>query len=255
MILFALSVLAVLLLLKNLHYPRYNKSLLALLGPFGVLSIVMPILFLFDLPFNAFRFLHPLLILMSILSAYALYTILTYKWESFLLRGTTFVAVFVIVVISGLFLGGLLNLYPSPYNLGQSYHNTRSEVVGMEYVYDHRDVTTPLTGISVAPGWLANALLTQEERTIQRLPPHFEGQDRLPWHFGYDTHSSLSSVYGKETDLAIIPQDRVLYTEIFPNMAQHRFTNQDFERLKIDHGVDAIYSNGEFDLLKITVMK
>jgi hypothetical protein len=254
MVLFALSVLAVLLLLKNLYHGRYNRLLLALLGPFGVLSIVMPVLFLFDLPFNAFRFLHAFELLMSILSAYALYTILTYKREPLLLRGTVFAAVFVIVIILGLFLGGLLNLYPSPYNLGQSYHNTHKEVVGMKYVYDHRDVTTPLTGISTAPGRLANALLTLEGRTIQRLPPYFEEQDRTPWHFGYDTHSSLSAVYGKEKDLAVISQDRVLYTDIFPDMAQHRFTYQDFERLKIDPGVDAIYSNGGFDFFKVTMV-
>ena len=254
MLLFALSVLAVLLLLKNLYHGRYNKLLLALLGPFGVLSIVMPVLFLFDLPFNAFRFLHAFKLLMSILSAYALYTILTYIRGTSLPRRTAFTMTIVVVVISGLFLGGLLNLYPSPYNLGTSYHNTHAEVVGMEHVYDHRDVTTPLTGISIAPGRFADALLTPEERAIQRLPMYLRDEEKAPWHFGYDTYSSLSSAYGKGTDLVIIQKDRVLYTDIFPDMAQHRFTNQDFERLKVDPGVDSIYSNGEFDFFKVTVM-
>lgn len=254
MLLFALSVLAVLLLLRDLRYDRYNKPLLSLLGPFGVLSIVVPVLFLFDLPFNAFRFLHPLMLLMSIFSAYALYTILTYNGETLLLRETTFVVVFVIVVISGLFLGGLLNLYPSPYNLGMSYHTTHVEVVGMEHVFDYRDVTTPLTGFSIAPGRFADALLTPEERTVQRLPMYIKGGDSVPWHFGYDTHSSLSLVYGKEADLVITSRDKVFYTDLFPDMAQYRFTNQDFERLKVDPGIDSIYSNGEFDFFKVIMM-
>lgn len=254
MILFALSILAVLLLLRNLYHGRYNRSLLSLLGPFGVLSIVMPVLFLFDLPFNAFRFLHAFMILMSILSAYALYYILRYKRGFSLLGRTSFAAVLVIMVISGLFLGSLLTLYPSPYNLGTSYQNTQSEVVGMEYVYDHRDVTTPLTGITIAPGRFAGALLTPGERAIQRLPTYLNDQNRVPWHFGYDNHSSLSSIYDRETDLVITQRDKVLYTDIFPDMAQHRFTNQDFEQLKIDPGVEAVYSNGEFDFFKVTMM-
>ena len=254
MLLFALSVLAVLLILRNLYHGRYDKYTLALLGPFGVLSIVMPILFLFDLPFNAFRFLHALKLLMSVLSAYALYTILTYIRGTSLPRRTTFAMVIVVVVISGLFMGGMLNLYPSPYNLGMSYHNTHSEAAGMEYVYGHRDVTTPLSGITVAPGRFADALLTPEERSIQRLSRYLDDEDKAPWRFGYDMDSSISSIYSRETDLVIVPKDKVIYVDLFPDMAQHRFTSQDFERLKIDPGVDFIYSNGEFDFFKITAM-
>ena len=66
--------------------------------------------------------------------------------------------------------------------------------------------------------------------------------------------SSISSIYSRETDLVIVPKDKVIYVDLFPDMAQHRFTSQDFERLKIDPGVDFIYSNGEFDFFKVTVM-
>jgi hypothetical protein len=252
-ILFGLSVLAVFLLLKNHRYGRYNNSLLSLSGPFAALSIIIPVLFLFDLSFNAFRFLHALTILMLILSAYTLYTLLIYKRKYSLLKGTTFAVVIAAMILSGLFFGGLLSLYPSPYNFGTSYHNTHSEVVGMKYVYDHRNATIPLTGISIAPGRFAGAFLTPEERTIQCLPLYLRDQNRVPWHFGYDTNSSLSSAYDKETNLIIVPRDRVIYTDIFPDMAKHRFTRQDFQKLEIDPGVDALYSNGEFDFFKVNV--
>ena len=251
MILFGLSILAVFLLLKNLRYGRYNESLLSLSGPFVALSIFIPVLFLFDLPFNAFRFLHALKILMLILSAYTLYAILICKRQTSLLKGTTFAAAIVAMILLGLFLGGLLNLYPSPYNFGTSYHNTHSEVVGMKYIYDHRNVTIPLTGISIPPRRFADALLTSEEKTNQRLPLYLGDQDRVPWHFGYDTNSSLSSAYDKETDLVILPRDRVAYTDIFPEMAKHRFTRQDFQRLEIDPGVNSLYSNGELDFFMV----
>lgn len=250
-ILFCLSVLAVFLLLKNNRYGRYNESLLSLSGPFAALSIFIPLLFLFDLPFNAFRFIHALKILMIIFSAYAIYNALLYKRENSLLYGKTFVAIIVAMILSGLFLGGLLNLYPSPYNLGISYHNTHSEVVGIKYVYDHRNVTIPLIGISIAPRRFADALLNFEERTNQHLPLYLGDKYRVPWHFGYDTNSSLSSAYGKETNLVIIPKDKVIYTEILPDMAKHRFNRQDFRNLEIDPGVDALYSNGELDFFKV----
>ena len=191
---------------------------------------------------------------MMILSAYAIYRILISKRDTPIQAGAIFAAIFAIVAISGLFLVGFLDLYPSPYNLGTSYHTTHSEVVGMEHVYDHRDVTVPLSGISVAPGRFADALLAPEERAIQRLPMYPDDEDKVPWHFGYDMTPSISSLYSRETDLVIIPKDKVIYVDIFPDMAQHRFTNQDFERLKIDPGVDSIYSNGEFDFFKITAM-
>jgi hypothetical protein len=251
-ILFVLSLLAVLLLLKNLHHGLYNESLFSVTGPFVALSIIIPVLLLFDLPFNAFRFFHALVILMSILSAYTLYTILTYKGGTYLLRGTIISAVFVVMILSGIFVCNLLILYPSPYNLGISYHSTYSEVAGMEYVFDHRNIATPLTGISVAPERFAGLLLTQEERAIQSLLMTFKYD--VPWHFGYDANSSLSLAYKKETDLVIIPRDRVLYTDIFPDMEKFRFTKQDFQQLGIDPGVDTLYSNGEFGFFKITVI-
>jgi len=254
-VLFALSIPTVLLLLKNLYYDRHEKPILSLLGPFGVLSIVIPVLFLFDLPFNAFRFLHALMILMSILSAYTLYiTLACVRGTTPLLRKTTFTSICTIVIISGLFIGGMLSLYPSPYLPGASYHNTHSDVAGMKYVFEHRDVTTMLSGISIAPGRFAAAFLAPEERVIQRLPTYLGDRDRVPWHFGYDTNSSLSLAYGEETDLVITLKDKLLYIDVFPGMAPDRFTNQDFERFKIDPGVGLIYSNGEFDFFKITTM-
>lgn len=252
MVLFALSVIAILMLLKNLHQDRYNESILSLSGPFGALLITMPVLFLFKLPFNAFRFLHALIILMLILSTYTLDAILVHERRPFLLRRTIFSVILVVIILSGLFLGGLLKLYPSPYICGTNYHSTHSEVAGMEYIFDHHNLATPLTGISIFPGRFAMAFLTLEERAILRSPTHLEAH--VPWHFGYDKNSSLSSAYDKNTDLAIASRDRALYTDIFPYMAEYRFTRQDFQQLEIDPGVDALYSNGGFDFYKVNVM-
>jgi hypothetical protein len=254
MVVLVLSILAVILILRDYYRQgRYNKPLLTLLGPFGALLVIMPILFLFDLPFNAFRFLHALLILATIFSAYTLYYILTCKRRISLAERIPFASIFVIVIISGLFLGGSLSLYPSPYKLTPSYQITHSEFAGMTFFYENRDVHTPLSGITTPIWGFANLILTPEEIATQHLPRSLKDH-RAPWHFGYDNYTSVSFLYDTETDLIITQPDRVFYTDLFPEMAQERLTTQDFDRLKIDPGIDFIYSNGEFDFYKIVMM-
>ena len=123
----------------------------------------------------------------------------------------------------------------------------------MAYIYEHRDVTTLLSGITVSPGRFADALLTPEERALQHLPVYLGDRSRAPWHFGYDRYSSISSAYDEEADLVITQRDKTVYADYFPDMARYRFTSQDFERLNDDPGVDFLYSNGEFDLWKVTI--
>ncbi len=159
----------------------------------------------------------------------------------------------VIAVITLLFFASMLILYPSPYNLGTSYHTTQSEVMGMTFFYDYRDLDVPVTGITVAPGRFSHAFLTPEERSVQRLPMYLE--DRIvPWHFGYNRYHTLAAHYTDEMDMIITQRDRQIYRDIFPDMAKLRFTDQDFEQLDYDPGISSLYSNGGFDLQKITMV-
>jgi hypothetical protein len=123
----------------------------------------------------------------------------------------------------------------------------------MTFFYEHRDVNVPVTGITVAPGRFSHAFLTPEERSIQSLPMYLEGKV-VPWHFGYDKHHTLSTLYTNETDMIITQKDRLQYVDLFPDMAKFRFTGQDFERVEYDRGINFLYSNGGFDLQKITTV-
>ena len=51
--------------------------------------------------------------------------------------------------------------------------------------------------------------------------------------------------------MIITQKDKVRYMEIFPDIAQYEFTNQDFKRLDNDPGVDLIYSNSGLNYWKI----
>ena len=254
-ILFVLSVISLPLLWGNFSQGRHDERLFAFYGPLGVVALVMPALYLFNLAFGPLRLMFYISMLGTIFAAYFFAYLLTGERKGSGLQRSSLKTTFVILVIASLFLGGVLNLYPSPYNLTQSYQTTQSEVAGMAYIYEYRDTDIPLSGITIAPGRFAHALLTPEERAIQNLPMYLEDQDRIaPWHFGYDRYASISSVYNEETDLAITQRDKLIYVDYFPDMAQYRFTDQDFEQLAGDPGINFLYSNGGFGLWKVTVM-
>lgn len=253
-ILLILSLPALFILWKNITSEEKNKYLFSFCGPFAAIILLMAAVFMFNLSFGPFRFMVYFSVFGTLFSAYLFYIILNYKSpvNRFFLNSLSLRTLLVTQIITIIFILSLLVLYPSPYNLGTSFQTTKSEISGMSHFYDFRDVSVQVTGITAAPGRLSQALLTPEERSSQRLPLYLN-ERRVPWHFGYDTNYSIFSSYPDETDLIITQRDKILYEEIFPKMAGIRFTEQDFERLKWDHGLHFLYSNGEFDYMKIDV--
>ncbi|MCX6262644.1 MAG: hypothetical protein NTY95_17730 [Bacteroidia bacterium] len=250
-IIFILSVLSFALMWKEVFREQNKGYLFSLYGPFGMVCVLILILYALNLPFGPTRFLFYLSLLGTIFSAYFLSYMLIKSHNSKTLFVSLSTKLVVIVLLTGLFLLGLLNLYPSPYNMDTSYQTTQSEAVGMRYFYEYRDVAIPVTGLMVAPGTFAWIYLTPEERAVQRLPMYFTTGSKIPWHFGYDTYSSIAFSYKKETNLIIAQKDRVIYTEILPKMAPYRLLDQDFERLNEDSGISLQYSNGDVELWTI----
>jgi len=252
-ILSILSLAALPLLWRSFSHGRHDEYIFSLYGPFGVLGLVIPALFIFNLAFDPLRFTVYILLLGTVLAAYFLSYLLTDKSKEIKLHRPRLKTVFVILLIISLFITGLLNLYISPYNLTQSRHTTQSEMMGMECFFKHRDATTPISGILVEPRRFADIFLSPEERNAQILLYNFKEIDSPPWHFGYDMHGSISSVYDEETDLIITQLARKNYEDYFPHLAPYRFNAQDFKRLNSDPGLNFLYTNGEFDVWKITV--
>ena len=250
-----LSLLALLLLWREFTARGQNMPLLSFYGPFFVILFIMGILFIFNLPFGPLRFMIYISMLGTLFAACFLSYFLVNRRlkNNSLLQRTAFKVSSVTAIITLMFLASMLILYPSPYNLGANYHTTQSEVMGMTFFYDYRDVDIPVTGITVAPGRFSRAFLTPEEQSVQRLPMYLGGRI-VPWHFGYDRHHTLAAHYTDETNLIITQRDRQIYLDIFPDMAKFRFTEQDFEQLDYDPGISLLYSNGGFDLREITMV-
>ena len=253
-ILSILSVISLLLLWRSLSQGRcHDKSLFSFYGPFGMLAFIIPALYIFNLSFGPLRLVIYVSILGTVFAAYLLTYLLTGERKNSIFHGPSLKTAFVILVIFGLFLGGMLNLYTSPYNLTLSYQTTQSEITGMAYIYGHRNVSIPLSGITVAPGRLSHLLLTPTERAAQRLPLYLK--ERIaPWHFGYDEYSSISSSYGEETDMVLVQRDKVIYKDYFPKMAPYRFDDNDFKRLNDDPAVSLLYSNGGLEFWKVAMV-
>ena len=253
-ILFALSLLALLLLWRDSSARDDNKFLFSFYGPFFAILFTMGILFIFNLAFGPFRLVIYVSMMGTLFAAYVFSHFLTDRRpeKNTLSQRTYFKVPCVTAVITFLFLVSILILYPSPYSLAAPPHNTQSEVMGMTFFYDHRNVNAPVTGIILAPGRFSHAFLTSDEVAAQHLPMYLYRSDhQVPWHFGYNRYSSLSSVYTGEIDMIITQKDKVRYMEIFPDIAQYEFTNQDFKRLDNDPGVDLIYSNSGLNYWKI----
>jgi hypothetical protein len=228
-----------------------QENFFSLYGAFAAICLILPGLYLFKLTFSPYRFIFFIGLLGTVFTTYLVTYILirSHTGKRGFLSGLT--KIVVVILLVGLFLVGLLNLYPSPYNLTYTSQTTHAEVSGMIFFLEYRNVTIPVSGIIPAPGRFVDLLLTPEKKSVQNLNWYLAPNEVAPWHFGYDQFPSVLFSYERETNLILTPRDKALYTDYVPDMAKYRFFSQDFERLKNDPGASLIYSNGGFDLLTI----
>ena len=242
-----LSVCCFLLLWITVSREQKQENIFSLYGPWAILCIIVPVLFLFNLPFGPLRLLFYISMLGTLFAAYLISNLLVRSRESKRRVISRLTSIVVVVVLVGLFLIGLLNLYPSPYNLTWNYQTTQSEVSGMIFFFEYHDNDIPVTGITAEVMRFADLLLPLEKKSVQNL----EKIKEPLWHFGYNQFPSIASSYDKETNLIISQRDKVIYTDYFPDMAKFRFTQEDFKRLNNDPGASLLYSNGGFDFLTV----
>jgi len=243
-----LSVIAFPILWKTIIREQKQETIFSLYGPWAVLCVIIPVLYIFNMPFGPLRFLAYTSVLGTLFIA-GFMSYLVIRSREFKKRIFSYmISIVILVLLFTLFMSALLTLYPSPYSYIQNYQDTHSEISGMTNFFEYRDVSIPVIGITQVVQRFSVLLLTPEQQALQNLPWI---QDRPPYHFSYDQNRSMSSSFEKETDMIIVKRDKVYYTDYFPSMAKIRFTPEDFERVNNDPGVNLVYSNGEFDLQAI----
>jgi hypothetical protein len=252
-ILAVMTVLAVGLLWKMTGKKQGLNTVFLLYGPWVVVGALLVVLYFFHLGFGPLRLVTYTAILGTVFAAFLLSYLLIRSRDSKkrLISGAT--RIVVIVFLVGMFLSGMLNLYTSPYNMIVNAQTTHDEISGMNFFFENRNVTVPVSGLTAAPGRFSEMLLTPEERTAQNIRTRYLAEkDLVPWHFGYDRFPSIILSYDQTTNLILTQRDKIIYTDYVPEMAKYRFLPRDFEQLDHDPGASLIYSNGGYDLLTIT---
>jgi hypothetical protein len=112
----------------------------------------------------------------------------------------------------------------------------------------HNKNDSKLTALTISqPGRFADALLSPEERSRVGIPLNISEELRIPYHFGYDENINLGDYYDDNIYMVLNCEDRILYKEVFPEVAHLRFIDDDFNKLDKDYSLTKLYENGGFD--------
>jgi hypothetical protein len=245
-----IALLAVPILIK-----KFQPSLLKLIylyGPIAVLAAGTIMFFLLRVGFCPPRLVVYIIILCTPFVGFLLYEFLKRMYH---FRANTLLKILtmctILVFLVAVSVHGAARLYPSPYIYMDNWQITRTEIAGMDWFLHRKDVDLEITGIMIMPGQFAQFLLTQDQlvgRYDILTPRGMIREDlRLPWRFGYNNYATLGQVFAQDIYMVLTCRDKSLYRDIFPTIAEIRFTPQDFERINYDPTVNHIYSNGGFD--------
>lgn len=241
-IFFILTAIGCFILWKKI---KQNKKVmvfkpLMLVIPIVLIIIFMGVLYLTNIDaFGPGRLeIYPIM-LSTLIVGYVLYE---YIKNDQSLKREIYVSFFLVFlfVIAG------LKIYPSPYVLSANWQITRTEINGMDLLL-HSKGKMPITALSISPRRYADALLTKDERSKTKVNWSISDELKIPFHFGYNDNINLGDYYDENIYMVLTYRDRILYKEVFPEIAHIRFTDDDFDKLDVDNSLTKFYENGCFD--------
>ncbi len=248
-----LTAIAILLLRRDLaKADKKTVNLFQFWFPAACLIMMMGLLFLIRFNFSPLRLIFFIEVIMIPFVAYL--TDRTIRWvyaKRKNPRTLRIVAVILIIGMTGIYAHGLVKMYPSPYTLQNSLQTTHQEVEGMRWVFEEKNGNAGLSGINAAPGRFMDMLYHPGHRGSEGVSMYLRQEEVVPYHFGYDTNTTLFESFHREFYMLISERDRRMYVDTYPAMAGIRWYQEDFNRLHLDPGLNHIYSNEGFDIWKI----
>jgi len=231
------SILAFIAFFIIMKEQRKNKNLqttYSLYSPLLIYILITIVFFATNLPFGPLRMMVYMIILCIVPVGFLLDRIIEYTREDPKERFFTpaLAAVFVISILAFSSISGISTLYPSPYVLKPNDQISYNELKGQGWFLDSRDTHTPVVALS-----FGGPLVRRGIRS--KIPPY---------HFNYNNYTLLGESYTKSSYLTLNKQDRLLYTEVLPKIAEFRWYAKDFEKLEHDASVDKLYTNGGCDI-------
>ena len=233
---------------KGINSNKKFSNIFLLYGPLSALGIFTLVLFVLNIGFGPLRMVIYIDILTTIFVGFILYEIINKSRNLNRKYMSIFACGLVIIFLVGVSLSGMMKLYPSPYILKTNYQTTQTEMEGMDWLFNHRNLDIDISGISIAPRRFADLLLTPEETIAQNVPYYLTTEQIAPNHFGYDNNIYLSNSYEKDIYLALTERDKTIYVDVYPEIAEFKWFSMDFEKLEYDTSVNKLYTNDGFDL-------
>ncbi len=245
-----ISIVSFPIIWKERNNEKLN-NLFSFYGPLLFIWLFITIFYFSNLSFSPLRIVTYSTIISTLFVGYFLnYLIKKIKFE----HKKIFVYFFLgsIFLLSLVWINAILTLYPSPYDRGINYQTPLSEIEGMDWLFGNKNLNLEITGITIAPFRFGDFILTPEQSKLQKLhkwalPDYL----KVPYHFGYDNNSSLSSYYNQSLYMGIDEKDKLIYKDLFPEVANIRWTSSDFEKLNGDVSIKKIYSNKKFEIFYI----
>jgi hypothetical protein len=225
----------------------YNYKFITLLMPMMIFIIIMGLFYLTNIQaFGADRLEIYIILLSTLYVAYVLYQYVYKSSRSQNIIHKNIAIILVPVFLVFLFALAAINLYPSRFILSYNWQITKTETIGMNWLL-HKKGKNNITSLSIDPGRFADALLTKTERAEIKVNDQIPVNLKIPFHFGYNENSNLGEHYNDNVYMVLKYSDLILYKEVYPNMANIRFNDNDFIRLQEDNSVNKIYENGGFE--------
>ena len=153
-------------------------------------------------------------------------------------------------IISLILLASLLSivsLYASPLVSLANIQITSSDISGTQWFIDKKDVTISSKHIMSPPQNFASGIAGF---TVITGRADMKREIQFADHFGYPEQMSLGAQDPMEDYYAVITAfDKIIYSTVWKQVG--RFTDADFEALKLDQTVNKLYSNGEMEIYYI----
>ncbi len=146
------------------------------------------------------------------------------------------------------FINLVFTSHASRYTLTSNDQITQAEITGIDWFINNKEIAVSSISLSIQ-GYRLKYLFLTYAGAIQRSDiPGWPPIPQPPHHFYYDQQQRLGEFYDEDKYMVLNQQDRLLYSEVWPEIAAHRFYPGDFERLEQDPSVDKLYTSNGLDI-------
>lgn len=222
----------------------------------------------FALLFTAFLFINTyysgymnrvqeyIIIMSPIFAGVTIYEILMkVKAEQSILSWNRLRLIILAMVLIACLTNSIFTAYGSRYILFPNDQITNSELECMKWFIENKKSDIPTLTLSYQAYRLKYLYLPYEEARMRLDIEDWPPIPSPPYHFGYDKYETLGESVDRDYYMILNQQDKILYTEIWPEMVGKRFTPEDFAKLEYDPSIEKVNSYDGVDIWYIHARK